>query len=166
MSAFTPEQLTELKSLFASWFEALGTPLPPEDKPALAPTLDPRFGTLDRYGSHTIEGQGDKRFFTLSGWDAAITDMQRANIAMQLGLTADGKFTSTGPAPVGFETNQLANRFFYPLLSAATSDGFGGTRRQLVDGPNSSAGRWLYPRVRVRARGYDNIMKALETSKQ
>lgn len=159
MSSFTPEQLSELRQMLADFFEQMGTP--PAPTPIPLPVFDKRFGPLDKYGSHTIDGL-EKRYFTLDGWDAATTMQQKANIAAQLGLTPEGKFTTTGPTPVGFVDGQLANRFHYPLFGAATTNGLGATVYPLDDGPNSGFGHWRFARVRVRARGYDAIMKALQ----
>lgn len=151
--------LADIEALFRRLFaELVGpgtTPPPPED---------PEIGELNEYGAHQLRGQPrDMWFFTLSGWDKATTLMQKANLRAQLGLDEGGRLVSTGPAPVGFEEGQVANRFNVPLYTSDGTDMFGGIKWVRDDGPLAGGnGQYKFKRIRVRARGYKAILESLK----
>jgi hypothetical protein len=114
-------------------------------------------GPLNSEGAHEIVGR-DGWFFTLTGWDRATTDLQRANLRTQLGLDENGEPVAAGPGPVGWDEGQVVNQFMYPLFRDGGPNGLGGRKWLQADGGE----KWQYPRLRVRARGAAAIIAALD----
>lgn len=116
------------------------------------------FGPLNAEGAHQIAGKpAENWYFTLTGWDRAKTDLQRANLRTQLGLDIDGVENPAGPGPVGWETGQVVNPFLYPLFRDGGPDGLGGRLWR----PADASPHWQYHRLRVRARGAKEILASL-----
>lgn len=132
-------------------------PLKDADMPPVPATDEKGFdadgiGPLDEWGSHLIRGSGwpDLRYFTEAGWDRATTDLQRANISVQLSLDpVTGARGTVGPGDGNPTSDNPVGWRAIALQIPGGPDGLGG-QKWIVDKVDNKKRR--FERIRIRLR--------------
>lgn len=112
----------------------------------------PKGVTQDQFGALQFPGES-VRVFDLAALDYASTPQQIGNILTQLSVDPGGGPVPGGPPPLGWDQGQVWNRFALPLQRLVGYRPDGSAIWEPVDGQADGADKWLYPRVRIRARG-------------
>jgi hypothetical protein len=120
---------------------------------AVKPPKLPTGVTQDEFGGLKLPGESTI-VYDLDALAYARTPQQIGNICAQLSVDAEGNPVPGGPAPPGWDQGQVWNRFVVPLQRLVGYRPDGSAIWEQVDGKSDQTQpKWLYARVRIRAKG-------------